>query len=746
MMLDRGDNSPANRLTWTDRPYVDKGVNGVKYHDTYSAPYHCIRSKLVTEEDRVRGTKIDPIVIANGDGRFDDLLQGEQLRGHRFVVLRGDQSWSLMETHFPYRFVEIFRGQVEKMRVDRGKIILECSAVKHKLDNLVASIDEPIHYGSELRNVPALLVDDATHQYRFTTKLAKHNNAQFIATDKGLPIAGLTKLAEGEPDTYFRGLVQLPSSPQGQLTAEFSSGSNGQEILQAAQQAVIDNVVSDYPVLGSSFEYEADKSRVSAFGDSEAQFYYIDHDNNRLWQRTLSSPGDVTTMGSAVKNRSVSSTDTSGFDYTALQAVSSDLICFCDATLIWEFDMTGWDIDTSTWGNSFDTTSVMGGAERCFGFQLVPEKGWLYLLDRAGIVYKLDYTPGNVGTATNAKIVLRLNPYFDNSLGDFYDFRFSPDGRFCYFAHPGDQMIFQFTCVGEFELDGAFRESRSYYLYEFGQYGPHWVNSIHVGDKDDTIYISDQYFGETATVYEVPCLEDYSLPVDLMRTNISALYADAFVGVFYNREVQAGKIITDLLGSIGAEFIVDRKGGLFASRLENPNAVLEDWVQIYDIGQSAFQGGAGEHIKHVSTQEAKRAITVRYDVNFTVQNPSDLADSVSDTNKAYRSRPYEITTVTNSLPNHVDPGDLIMDTYLRLETHAETVRDYVADLWSEDRQDYIWKTTLGWQSLLSDFGLGSVINVAEDIRHPEFSPDDRVLVTRRKCNWSDDIEELGVFK
>jgi hypothetical protein len=218
------------------------------------------------------------------------------------------------------------------------------------------------------------------------------------------------------------------------------------------------------------------------------------------------------------------------------------------------------------------------------------------------------------------------------------------------------------------------------------------------------------------------------------------------IGVFYNRETQIGKIVNDISSSIGADFTVDRLGAINLLRLENPNATLDDSVTINDIYLSGFQKKTGDHIRHVRTKSAKLKITVRYNINFTVQNESELASSVSATKKSEYSQPYDITEISNSLTNYVDPEDLIIDTFLSFEPDAEDLRDYYADLWSEDRQEYEWHTNLYWQTLLSDFGLGSIIEVNGDIRHPEFADGDRVQVIQRKVNWSKDTQELRVFR
>lgn len=743
MQIDRGDNSAANRLTLTDRPYVDKGVSGSKYHDTYPAPIQAIESDLITDES-FSGTQIDDIVLLNGDGQFDDLLRtGANIIGHRFTVLRGDQTWSLMETDYPYRFVEIFRGQISGVSVDRGRVVLSCVAVKYKLDNTIGSIDAPIHYGGAHRNLPALLVDEATHRYRFSTKTASHASSDFRPRDNGLPPSGYTEIAEGEPTNRFLTLIELDSEPIGQLTADLFTGFL--KGFSAARQACVENLVSSYPAIQASFDYDSDSDGPTCFGNSDAEFYYIDASADRIRQRTMSTPGDVTTLGSSTKSVAVFTSSAFG-TYRALQAVSADLFVYCDGTYVKERDMSGWDISGSTFGNNFDTTSVLGGPELCYGFAVIPSKGLLYLLHRDGIVYRLTYTPGDISTATGAEVVLRLQPFTSETTDWFYDMVFSPDGRYCYFAHQIESVIIQYACIGAYELEGSFRSGRSYFDNVFARYGKPSFNRFHMGVSGNKFYISRGQIGSPAEINQFDGIENYLLPTSLIETSISTDHLSYSIGVFYNREVQIGAILSDIFSSIGADYTVSKNGALFAMRLEDPNATLSDWVTVYDIDLSAFRGWTGEHIRHVSTKSAKREITVRYDVNFTVQNESTLAGAVSLSNKSYWSRPYETVTVTNSLTNYVDPEDLIAETFLSSETQAESVRDYVAGLWGEDRQEYEWTTDLYWQTLLSGFGLGSIINVAGDIKHPEFAEDDRVQVIGRRVNWSKDQQDLRVFR
>lgn len=747
VQIDRGDNSAANRLTLTDKAYYDKGVSGSKYHDTYPAPVQALHRDhdLVTSED-FNGTSINDIVLYNGDGRFDSLLSGESIIGHRFTVLRGDQSWSLMETEFPYRFIEVFRGQINSVSIGRDKIVLACSPIKYRLDNVIASIDEPIHYGSPIRNAPALLVDDVTQKYRFTTKPVYHAGGTFRPRDRGVTLAlnaDYTRVSESQPTDYFLGQIDLVADPDGQVTADFTATFH--DISDAVQLAIAQNLVTDYPAKDASFEFTTDVGECCCFGNSDASFYYIDDALDRIRQRDLSTPGDVSTMGAYSAYLLISGATGR---FRNIQAVAADLFCYTDGTTLKEVDLsTDWEIDTGTHGNTFDTSTVLGGTERCYGFAVIPSASLLYLLDRDGIVYKLSYTPGDISTATDAEVVLRLQP-LGGAADYFYDMRFSKNGEYCYFNHVRPLNILQYSCVEAYDLDGAFRSPRGYFAHEIAKYTELFPGVFHMGSDGDKFYLmqSDHPTNGPTNIHEYSGISDYLLPVELFRVSMTSEHRSYAAGVHYNAEVRVGEVLTDLVGSMAAEYTVDRLGVLFAVRLENPNAALDDWVETYSVYQSAFQGSLVDHVRHVSTEPAKEKITVRYDKNFAVQSASELASSVSVSNRSYWSRPYEITSTTNVLTGDIDPEDLIVETFLADSSNAESVRDYVADLWSEDRQVYEWRTNLHWQTLLSNFGLGSIVTVGEDIRHPEFSVDDRVQVIGRRVNWSKEQQTLRVFK
>lgn len=738
MQIDRGDNSAANRLTLTDKSYYDKGVSGSKYHDTYPAPVHCIRSDLVTAEN-FQGTNIEPIELDNGDGRFDALLDGANIIGHRFTVLRGDQSWSLMETDYPYRFVEVFRGQIESVSVDRGVVVLQCVPIKYKLDNVIGSVDAPVHYG-KIRNAPGLLVDSATHQYRFSTLHADNDasgsNAGFFLRDNGVQLTASGTDYTGPSSTT---LVTLNAAPSGKLTADLSAyDPESPELFNSIRQAIVDNLLDNYIGQAVLDDMGAGSSPPVCLGNGDAKLYRLNRSTDTVYEDDLSTAGDLSTRTHTGNTHVLTNPTTL---HATIQSVAANLFCHCDTTSIYELDLsTDWDISSAANGDSFDTTSVLGGGSLCYGFKLIPSLGFLYLLHRDGIVYKLTYTPGNISTATGATVVLRLQP-FDGYLDFIEALDFSADGNYVYFLQPDGYIVYQFACLTPFDMDEIYPIGRSYFAHEMSEpiiAQPYSFIMANAGNKF--------YLARSTALTEYRGITDSLLPRDLVSTNVASTHISNYAGVFYNNEVQIGRVIGDLLTSMIADYTVSRLGNLVALRREDANDALDAWVDTFDIQLSAFRGKTGEHIRHVSTESAKRKITLRYDINFTVQSESELAGAVSEDDRSYYSRPFEITSVTNTLTNYVDPEDLTIDTFLTNQTQAESVRDYVAGLWDEDRQIYDWKTNLSWQTLLSNFGLGSIINVVGDIKHPGFAANDRVQVIGRRVNWSKHSQELRVFR
>src|SRR5690606_4590016 len=102
------------------------------------------------------------------------------LIGKRFWILRGDTRWSLLETEFPYKFIEIMRGEAGKFSangISRETKSLSLLPVKLDLERYVASADEPLALGNAV-NVPAVLIDSATNKYRFSSGVSQSTNIE----------------------------------------------------------------------------------------------------------------------------------------------------------------------------------------------------------------------------------------------------------------------------------------------------------------------------------------------------------------------------------------------------------------------------------------------------------------------------------------------------------------------------------------------------------------------------------------
>ena len=741
MQIDRGDLSAANRLTLTDKPFVDKGVSGTRYHHTYPAPIQCILSDFVTNESLDR-TSFDDIVISNATGRFDTILTAANIIGHRFTVLRGDQSWSLLETDYPNRFVEIIRGQIESVSSNFGKIRLKVIPVKYKLDSLIASREAPIHYGT-CRNVPALLVDSASDEYRFSTLQADDWTGlqhRFRVRDKGAAMAATTDYTQEDESGIFKTKIALVGgAPDGKLTADLDmkdSDENLTPLIHSVRRVIQEELIDDEPEaihtsagnVGGGF----------TFADGDSKFYFVDA--YFMKEYTLSTPGNVSTR-SVQGEIAISNAD--GTPRGIRINADGSIIRTTMATVINQYDLsTEYDIESAVLDVSFDTTTPLGGADRAMDIEVPPTEDKMFVLDKDGIVYRFTITSGDISTATDKTVVLRLQPYSSSST--YRTMRFSADGTSVYFMSPDWNVLTQYHCIEPYEIENAFSAKRSFH--------PHYFE-FNTNDKMIDAAVSSDgtkvYFGHNGQnlLQGWGPIADHDLPRDLISLNTFNEHFSYSAGVFYNSETQVGKVLKDLLSSIAVGYTVGRLGNLIATQLDDPNDTLSSWVNVYDIYLSAFIGERGEHILHNRTETAKKHITVRFDKNFSVQSESELAGSVGEDDKQYYSSAYELTSYSNTLANHIDPPDLLVDTFLGNDrTNAYTLAVYVGGFWSQDREFYTWSTNLRWQSLLSDFDIGSIIAVNGDIRNPNFSDGDRVMVTGRRINWSKNKQTLTVFK
>lgn len=746
VQIDRGDGSAAYRLTLTDKFYLDKGVDGTKYHDTYPAPVHCIISDLETTESMDQ-TAIADIVLANGNGKFDNLRSEANIIGHRFTVLRGDRTWSLMEDEYPYKFVEIFRGQIESISVGET-VVIGCAPVKYKLDNVVGSREAPIHRGPA-RNVPALLVDSAADKYRFSTSRTEGGGSDgsahidFYVRDNGVELlkGGAYDYTFVEESGYFYSQIALTGGSPDKLTGDLDMDQRqgntfDSPLLKNSQRLIAEHLIGDYPTYDERELLDYSFNSFS-FEDDDDRLYTSK--NGKIHQYDLSTPGDIDTQSYVAQNNHA---DLSLYGDIGIQfRDSGGTLILGRSTHIRQFSVTtDWDITAVTVVATLTASTLIGGSVT--GFWVPPSDDALYLLRSDGIVYRLDKDANDVSTAADPVVALRL-PSLRPTYNTYKFIEVSPDGKKAFFLHPDEEIVLQYDLVDPYKIESAIRTDKSFVPSD-----PNVANGRDIlafGFTEAGVFHAFSGLDEYIDSYE--SITDFDLPRNLITTNISSdqLYYPA--GVFYNEETQFGKVLADLLSSIVATFMIDRLGTLRAVRLDDPEDTLPDWVAVHDLFLGDFVGEGSSHITHQSTLSAKSKITVRFDKNYTTQSEAELAGAVTDDNKAYYAAPYEITETTNSLTDYVDPEDLVLDTFLGNNiTNAEAVRDYAAGLWDQDRETYDLKLNLRCTSLLSDLTIGSIIQLNGNVRNPNFSDGDRVLVTGRRVNWSKNNQLLTVFR
>lgn len=749
MQIDRGDNSAANRLTLTDKPYYDKGVSGSKYHDTYPAPVQAIISDIVTDES-LDGTRFDDIILANGDGRFDNLLTEAEIVGHDFTMLRGDQDWSLMETAYPYKFIPIFRGRIEQVVIGRDTVRLVILPVKYKLENVLATQDSPVGLG-KCRNVPAVLVDSATDRYRFNSvetlepgyNFVDDLNLYFFVRDKGVELQGpdasspdFTTVLEGG---VFKGLIELTGGPPiGQLTADLNFRNSGAPVdttfYQVAVNFILDYLVTGYPAVTNQYDTTADigaggGATTHCLGDSDTKFYVLRI--GTIFQFDFATAGDVSTLSYSSKSLAIFSSIARDFRFSS----DGTKLYVSNYQRIYQYTLsTAWDISTGSLDTFLNVETYNSNAFDVECFCITPDGETLYLIGDDRGVYEVSLTGGDIDTATGLTKILTLPLYWVTSGSDFRSPDFSPDGHKFYVHFLSNKTSYQYEVPVAHDLSTAFLSSRSLY-HTTGELG----YPLRIGKDGDRFYTT---LAESSAI--IICDSDditsYNLPYEILSTNVDTSEITEQIGVYYRNETPLSTVLDDIASCIFCSFTVSALGTFFLGRPANVSGSLDDATTIHDINFGDFYGrNYKEHCIHKETIPKTNKTTVYYDQNFTVQNESELAASVTEDNKAYYSTPHQTTSISAS----IDAEDIVAKTF---RAGSSLILSYLANLRSTKRYIFEWNTSLKWASLLSDFGLCSVIRVNGDIHHPMLSDQDKVMVTRRKANWSKEKQILEVFK
>lgn len=716
LQIDRGDGSAGNRLTLTDKPYVDKGVSGTRYHHTYPAPIHCIISRLETTET-MDGTSIADIVLANGSGRFDELLQEPNpiILGKRFTVLRGDQSWSLLETDYPNRFIEVFRGQIDgvEYRRGQGEVVLKVSPVRYKMDNLIGAPDQPIGFGV-CRNVPATLVDAGALTYRFNTIETDDNSTYFIPRDNGVDLVLTTDYTLVLESGAFKGQIQLTSPPAGRLTADLNWEGTVTSNVATKPLDLLKLIATQY--LTDEHTLVTDTLDISAQGTNFAwcitnaagsKLYAYDLGTSTIYQYTLADPISGSSydsksfnIGAGAQGAWLDPTD------TYLYVIAANFI------YLRTMSVPG-DISTLGASTSFKLRGVGGiGIDLTLkDITLSDDEATLWVVagEDDGVLHTVAIpTPRTLsGLSLSGTISLRNFAMITSPLVPCSFFK-SSDGAHAYCGFEEGHVV-QLDLPTADTLEEWVAPGRELLIARYSYDATITYYRLHP-DGDRLYTLAD---GDTVTQRDLATANE--MPRRLVSTYLSEEGRNNFLespcGTFYQGQVPIGQAISDLLTSDAASFSVGRKGDIRINAYTVPDPSWDYPDPLHPVSPADFIGEQGQHIRLIRSWPPAFKVTVQFDKNYTLQSPDELAGSVDDAE--YFSKPFRTVDDETTLVDYEDPREIIISSSRNIGGVTALAAAELA-IWSRERYDYEIDCTLHAIPGYADFGVGSSILVRGD--------------------------------
>lgn len=741
LTLERGDESAANRLTLTDKPYLDKGVAGAKYHDTYPAPIHSILSNLQTSESR-SNTTIKDIILANGDGKFDSILTEQNIIGNSFTMLIGDQSWSLLETDYPYKFVEAFRGKISGVLPTKGgaEIRLSLSPIDHDLGIRLGVEGEPRGYG-RCFNVPFQLNDSATHQYIGSSYSARGTNTALFLRDNGVDLVHPDDVG---PDyslvlsgTRWKGTVQLGSAPTGKVTGDINVNyaNNAFELVRR----VLGNTVSETIELGVTQSLDASAvGNVFVMLDGELTYYIADGGgaNGTIYRYALSPAGDLTTSsgGGSTYNLYNDIGYLNGMWVDAgedrLYVVGGD----GGVTNLYLFDFgTTADPSTLSLSETYALGSISSSGPIDLKLSADESKIWIMFLDET--IHQLSQaTAGDLSSVTVDNISQDLSVYDRQAWG----FEIADSGKRLYVVGGSENTVFQFDLITANTIeDIVYAHRQQHHFHSIDSIDPY---ALHVSSTD--LYV----WNETSFINKSPLASSYNLPRAVFLHNVFDGQAEVDVGVWYSKPTPSGTVISDIIKSIACSFSINRIGEISAIQLKDPESAAS-YEPTYKIYFGDFIGSDYDYLNPVRIIKPARKVTQSYKKNFSTQSADGLGGSLTEDEVFDYSTPERHYTKTNSLASYVESEDVFIDGFVSVsDANSQAIADGQATVRATARSEWDLKLNLRCISLLDDFRLGSIIEVAGDWRNPNFADGDKLQVIGREINWSTRSQKLRVFK
>ncbi|MDX1489737.1 MAG: hypothetical protein R3332_00470 [Pseudohongiellaceae bacterium] len=760
MQIDAGDGSAAKRLTLTDKPYVDKGVAGTRYHHTYPAPFHCIQSDIVTEESE-DGTRYSSITITTFDGELLSALDSAFVQGRAFRMYRGDQRWSILEEDFPYRFVEIFRGVVaEAVNNGDGTITLSLRPAGFDLESSAASESSPLAFGI-CHNTSAYLVDSANLKYRCNSYLTNPTtDGLFKVFDNGVELVETTDfelLLEDEDlnedvSGLFRGKFQLLASPSGTITTNQNYSENlSMEFGNPAWllfRAIKHFYYPNYPTYQDKYEvfvsgefeglhqcFKADGTKLYILGVLNG-FYYTR-------QFSLSTAWDITTISYDSKSLNSGSDpvrcvhiDAAGTSYYELMP---------DGVINQYTLSTAWDISTGTITGTVDLEVVLGVASNFYRCFAIVSNDVYVCVSRT--IYKLSMTGGDISTLDDPVQQIILSNFAR-------DITFSSDGKKFYFTEERyAPLVRQLNLPTAYDLTEAYYPKQSL-MYEGYDYQMHLnaFGSIQLSDTDDKLLLlfydgednnNGIYTGDPVNHIVSFDLTDGDLPADMLRMQYlnAGDSGEPKVGVFYRSEVSKRQVLTDICESFGASFSAARDGSLIVSVDWRTDVGGGADDRFFEIDLSAMIGERGQHIRQESTYVYPEELAVSYARNFNPISESESAGSLTDAQKLALAT-EKLTLVTE---NDYGLGTIVIDAYCAFEHDAQRVSDQYSPATERQYKTYDVDVSLWWAGAISSFEIGSYMKFTGDVRYPGISDPDFGITIGRKINWSKNMQTIRVY-
>ena len=668
LVIFRGDGSDANVLTLTDKPYVDKGVDGTRYHHSRSAPIQCIVSDIKTRES-MDSTVYDDLILANGEGLLDGVAAGEEIVGKPFVMYRGDQSWSILETDLPYRFEEIFVGQVENLEDPGGggNITLRIIPKRYNLELTVANPDAPLMVGGA-RSVPMTLVDESTHKYRYNTTFPQSQvSSMLVVKDNGVVLTDPTDYSEVDESGVFKGLVQLVAAPSGKLTGNVRFGEQSN---------------SDGPA--------------ALF----VQFFINPEGQDLLLESSRTSPfnGDL---------KDIALADEIGKIYVRGQNVNPGYV--------YQRSYTTDIVDSTTDSKYIDLTTIFGGTSSDYRRIDVSRDGqYIFLLTTAGVLKRAEMsTPGDITTTMSSDQSLNLLAVKPSSvishfriIGDrlYYS---TTTARIVSIDLPGDYDISGATLSTEVDFSGNAYGFRWYSALNFdiaidkksililsdawGASGRRRVLQIRLATADDltSVYYDDRsldigflngyvapaftadkvcvrYFADDSkfflSAYSVSpfdrhftfSLVEGLLPRDIFsfKPKFSTSSAILFPSVYHDSSARAGDVLKEIISPVSDSFYINRFGKVCSVRIIPPEDAS---TAHFEITSAELLGDSKSWFRITGQQQKKKRVTLKYSPNFAVQSQAEIAGSVSDElRESYARQWYYLEEDVTGVPDFAD--------------------------------------------------------------------------------------------